>query len=711
MSWFADLMPAPIDVQKMVDEPAPQPAQGDGYGRPPAVEPEQQEWLPDDFTSSYAGVKQARDEALGYSTPLPSWASDLAPQDSTFQNTEQEVADVTPQGYGRLVLDEGERLKVYKDTKGIETIGVGFNLREPSNRQLFEQVAGFSADEAISGRQISRTVSRKLLEVTAARAEADVRSMVPSFDSYPAPVRDALVNFMFNVGKTTAGQFKNTFAAINRGDGKAAADGLRKSAYYKQVGARGERVALALEQLGKAPATTVAPKPQDAASEPAGPVPLTPEGAGAAAAAAAGAGMVSGRDAQGKPLPRGEVRVFSDAGAELNLEQNRDAATLKTLEELVDYERAANPRPEWDAQRGPRGSLDGRHRATAAYLQAYDKRIGLPEAIKNELNKRGGVTAKVFSDIEGKAYSNLTAESVLKHPDLFKTYPELRAVPVEITWDRTRPQWGGTAVSKDRKASRFVVNAHSEEDARTILLHEINHGAQLADGRQSGGSPFEKENIQRWNLDNLTSKERTVIDKLAGEAGSFDEDGVPLRGKPGVVDALMEAGIIPDVGGDDDRAELKDKAYAFASEDTEAKRAPYMVEWVDKATGTTRQVSPWELLAWHDLKNGGNVSQDTLNAVNFAISDLEQLDEPAPMEVETGLKKLKAALEGINKKSELPSSYKLYRLLEGEVQASFTESNSRVPIEKLKDLLGGADTVSRTDFNRIAKALLRLVKR
>lgn len=167
----------------------------------------------------------------------------------------KETEEVTPEGKKQLVHDESssrDHLKAYKDSKGIYTIGHGFNLQEPSNAAIFKEVTGFSVEEAIKGREITVEQQEALLGHTVNVAEADVRKLVPKFDELTPEQQDALTNFVFNVGLTTARQFKNTFAAINRGDGKAAAQGIRHSAYYRQVGARGERIAKVLETLGAA---------------------------------------------------------------------------------------------------------------------------------------------------------------------------------------------------------------------------------------------------------------------------------------------------------------------------------------------------------------------------------------------------------------------------------------------------------------------------
>lgn len=167
-------------------------------------------------------------------------------------NAFKETEEVTPEGKKQLVHDESsskDHLKAYKDSKGITTIGHGFNLEEPMNAAIFKDVTGFTVEEAMKGREITVEQQEALLGHTVAVAEKDVRKLVPNFDKLSPEHQDALTNFVFNVGLTTARQFKNTFAAINRGDGKAAAQGIRHSAYYRQVGARGERIAKVLETL------------------------------------------------------------------------------------------------------------------------------------------------------------------------------------------------------------------------------------------------------------------------------------------------------------------------------------------------------------------------------------------------------------------------------------------------------------------------------
>lgn len=160
---------------------------------------------------------------------------------------------MTPNGRRRLVLDESsgrDYLTAYKDSKGIPTIGHGFNLDAASNADVFKQVTGLTVDEAKAGAAITKAQQDALLNHTIARAEADARMLVPGFDKLPSEAQDAIGNFVFNVGYTTASKFKSTLAAINRGDGAAAADSILKSQYAKQVGSRAQRVADGLRTIG-----------------------------------------------------------------------------------------------------------------------------------------------------------------------------------------------------------------------------------------------------------------------------------------------------------------------------------------------------------------------------------------------------------------------------------------------------------------------------
>lgn len=127
----------------------------------------------------------------------------------------------------QITLDEGKRSKMYLDSRGIPTIGIGHNLRD---------------------RVISERAIQVIFEDDVAIAEIDARALVKTFDELSDVRKAAVVNLAFNMGYAVLSQFKRTLALIDAGDFSSAADALLESRYAAQVGARALRVADALRR-------------------------------------------------------------------------------------------------------------------------------------------------------------------------------------------------------------------------------------------------------------------------------------------------------------------------------------------------------------------------------------------------------------------------------------------------------------------------------
>src|SRR5678815_116205 len=128
-----------------------------------------------------------------------------------------------------LVVAEGLRLKPYWDCCGRTlrqsctnggvhlgklTVGVGRNIED----------VGLTALE-----------SYHLLENDVDRAIAQVVSRYPWIEEHNEARQAALVELMFNMGPETLKQFVNTLAAFRMKDYPKAAEGLKKSKWYRQV--------------------------------------------------------------------------------------------------------------------------------------------------------------------------------------------------------------------------------------------------------------------------------------------------------------------------------------------------------------------------------------------------------------------------------------------------------------------------------------------
>ncbi len=132
-----------------------------------------------------------------------------------------------------LIHHEGKENFVYKDTKNIETIGVGRNLKD----------VGLSDDEI-----------EYLLNNDIDRVENQLDTYFPWWKEKLEPVRRMLISFVFNVGIGTARKFPKMMKAIEDDNYFTAVQELLhnskgdKSKYYKQVGRRAREMADWLEE-------------------------------------------------------------------------------------------------------------------------------------------------------------------------------------------------------------------------------------------------------------------------------------------------------------------------------------------------------------------------------------------------------------------------------------------------------------------------------
>lgn len=122
----------------------------------------------------------------------------------------------------QLLRDEGCRLKVYADSRGIPTIGVGRNLR----------------DKGISQAEADTMLDADIAEYTAA-----VIARVPCATRLDEARRGVLVSMAFNLGVGGLLAFQKMLAALEAGDYATAATEMLDSDWATQVGPRAERLA------------------------------------------------------------------------------------------------------------------------------------------------------------------------------------------------------------------------------------------------------------------------------------------------------------------------------------------------------------------------------------------------------------------------------------------------------------------------------------
>lgn len=114
------------------------------------------------------------------------------------------------------------KLKAYKDTVGLTTIGVGRNL---------------------DGQGITEAEAMYLLENDMARVVSYCRDAFPFFNGLCDSRQNVICSMVFNLGAARFADFKKMLAAVAAKDWAGAADQMLASAWAGQVGARAVELA------------------------------------------------------------------------------------------------------------------------------------------------------------------------------------------------------------------------------------------------------------------------------------------------------------------------------------------------------------------------------------------------------------------------------------------------------------------------------------
>ena len=129
-----------------------------------------------------------------------------------------------------LRRDEGVRYSPYKDTVGIDTVGVGHNLKAkplPSDTEY-----------PLTDEQVDKILADDIAEVNQALNKA-----IPWWQSLTQARQRVLANMCFNLGIAGLMSFHNTLTAIKCGHYELASVNMLSSKWSQQTGARAKRLA------------------------------------------------------------------------------------------------------------------------------------------------------------------------------------------------------------------------------------------------------------------------------------------------------------------------------------------------------------------------------------------------------------------------------------------------------------------------------------
>ena len=138
----------------------------------------------------------------------------------------------------QLKIDEGCVYEIYNDHLGYPTFGIGHLVRE-------------SAPEC--GSPLGTAVSEgRVIEAFDADIEivlSDCNTLYPDFEDLPEEAQQIIANMMFNLGRPRLSKFVGMKRGVDVKDWNSAADEMVDSRWYRQVGARAERLVNRMREI------------------------------------------------------------------------------------------------------------------------------------------------------------------------------------------------------------------------------------------------------------------------------------------------------------------------------------------------------------------------------------------------------------------------------------------------------------------------------
>lgn len=143
----------------------------------------------------------------------------------------------------KLILHEGLKLNVYKDTLGIDTIGIGRNLEDRGISKEELDAMDIPNIETVYQYGITEVDAVYLAENDVQIVEKELVRAHPCVDRLDAVRQLVLVDMAFNMGVPRLCKFKKMWAAIHEDDFSTAAKEMMDSRWATQVKSRADKLA------------------------------------------------------------------------------------------------------------------------------------------------------------------------------------------------------------------------------------------------------------------------------------------------------------------------------------------------------------------------------------------------------------------------------------------------------------------------------------
>ena len=138
----------------------------------------------------------------------------------------------------QLKIDEGCVYEIYNDHLGYPTFGIGHLVRksDPENGSPL-------------GTEISEDRVNEAFDADVEIVLSDCNTLYPDFEDLPEEAQQIIANMMFNLGRPRLSKFVGMKRGVDAKDWNAAADEMVDSRWYRQVGARAERLVNRMREI------------------------------------------------------------------------------------------------------------------------------------------------------------------------------------------------------------------------------------------------------------------------------------------------------------------------------------------------------------------------------------------------------------------------------------------------------------------------------
>ena len=138
----------------------------------------------------------------------------------------------------QLKIDEGCVNEIYTDHLGYPTFGIGHLIVEsdPENGQAVGTPVSDDRVDAAFDADVEIVLS-------------ECKILYPDFDDLPEEAQQIIANMMFNLGRPRLSKFVGMKRGVDAKDWNTAADEMVDSRWYRQVGARAERLVNRMREI------------------------------------------------------------------------------------------------------------------------------------------------------------------------------------------------------------------------------------------------------------------------------------------------------------------------------------------------------------------------------------------------------------------------------------------------------------------------------